>query len=164
VQRGADSVSWQLRARNDCGAMDRLRQILEHLSPSSRDVGTHVVLFSRVPSPGTTKTRLIPALGPEGAGEQLTDCTLITWPMPELRLCAVGSRFKRAILVATLTSIATAVITRRRFHQIEQCHYDDNLLCDRTTVMHSLSESRYLRSVASASAAIFTSHSQLAIV
>eukprot|EP00035_Acanthoeca_spectabilis_P032954 m.21321 g.21321 ORF g.21321 m.21321 type:complete len:568 (+) comp5678_c0_seq1:208-1911(+) len=47
--------------------MERLRSALHELGLLAPPVPVHIVLFSRVPTAGTTKTRLIPALGPDGA-------------------------------------------------------------------------------------------------
>ena len=45
----------------------------------TKDSSSRLIIFTRYPTPGTTKTRLIPALGPEGAAElqrKMTEHTL----------------------------------------------------------------------------------------
>jgi rSAM/selenodomain-associated transferase 2/rSAM/selenodomain-associated transferase 1 len=53
--------------------MTRLAKLLEALEPRRRTIKTPVreglIIFTRYPEPGKTKTRLIPLLGPDGAAE-----------------------------------------------------------------------------------------------
>jgi uncharacterized protein len=45
----------------------------------------HLILFARYPRPGTTKTRLVPALGPGGAAQLATQLTEYT--LAQVRAC-----------------------------------------------------------------------------
>lgn len=45
---------------------------------AKRDVPKRLIVFTRVPMPGQTKTRLIPALGPDGAADLQRDMTAYT--------------------------------------------------------------------------------------
>ena len=45
--------------------------------------GTRIVIFAKAPVPGRVKTRLIPALGPEGAAALARDMLLATWRAAE---------------------------------------------------------------------------------
>jgi len=58
---------------NTSVAMTRLANLLEALEPRRRTIKTPVreglIIFTRYPEPGKTKTRLIPLLGPDGAAE-----------------------------------------------------------------------------------------------
>lgn len=63
--------------------MTRLANLLEALEPRRRTIKTPVreglIIFTRYPEPGKTKTRLIPLLGPDGAAElqrQMTEYIL----------------------------------------------------------------------------------------
>jgi len=56
-------------------ARERLRR------PTRGIEHNRIIVFSRLPQPGNTKTRMIPALGPDGAADlqrQMTRCTLAT--------------------------------------------------------------------------------------
>ncbi len=59
------------------------------------EISNRLIIFTRYPEPGKTKTRLIPALGPEGAADlhrQMIDSTL-TWARQLKNNSAVSLEF-----------------------------------------------------------------------
>ena len=75
---GKSKVSRTLRGL--CGAAIKIFGTIfaEALSPRAAPNQHHLILFTRYPQPGSTKTRMIPAFGPDGAADLQRDMTLHT--------------------------------------------------------------------------------------
>jgi rSAM/selenodomain-associated transferase 1 len=66
---GRSKVSGTVRGVIGAGTKILSTIFLAALQPRGAPCASRLIVFTRYPQPGTTKTRLIPALGPEGAAE-----------------------------------------------------------------------------------------------
>lgn len=64
---------------------------MESVEPCPRDIET-IILFTRYPVPGRVKTRLIPALGAEGAAQLQRRMSELTWKVVSSAARALRSR------------------------------------------------------------------------